>query len=709
MFGADPVKKIKLDYFISLNANYCQMEQTPLDKALNLAGTYYRGENYGKALDLFRRCLSLAKSYPEQELIRLRNQMGLPKHNSPRSHTVYHPKYSILLESLCACYEKLADFGKALEYTHRLIKVEPFNVKAYLRLQRLLQRQGKLDSALAACKRGINNSIKFQQNYGVPISQKHLEQLRKTKKCIAEKLVPVDRAEKRHILQPEKQESSSKKPRHVKSTFDIISRLPLELHALILDGFSSKELIEVALVCKRWHQYVFGQPQLFQRFLLSNSTYRQVNKFVDFAGKIRRRHSSIELIKYSSRFPADEPRSLEVLFSKLRGYRCRRVLLSVPHCTTAHLSRYMGQNVGLCQNLQELSLVVSLRADKPQSEIDMLSNCHNLKRLEIVVNKSVVSLTDSSSRLDRSSSFIETNLIPTWAAKLESLSICCDLSRVDRFPFATLVSHFPANCLKRLCITGVTFTQLTNQFDWLANFRHLKELWFEDNKGASLSTLLKLLKDYPLSDKLEKLTFREFLTTTKLDLESPAESFFYAHNFQNLRALDLMGSSISGLGLLRLVSYTQPSKLHILNIGDCPHIRLGRHQYLNDTSYLSTSAFFMRVPELRELVMPQFGALDENTVKLLVEEAPNWYYIRKLDLSMNPSITGVSVYELLKALWETRNAPLEVLIIDGCPSISHITVNMIRAQRLAKQVDCQYERDTWRKVGINSLKYRAVK
>lgn len=712
----DQLEKSKLNTRKLPDTPYCHMEQTALDKALKLGGTYYRSENYGRALELFRRCLLLAKSYPEQELVRLRNQMGLPKHNSPRSDTVYHPKYTLLLESVAACYEKSLEYSKALEYTQKLIKIEPFNVKAYMRLQRLLQRQGKLEAAFSACKRGISTAKKFEQSYGVPVSRRHVELLKRSKICIGEKLTLKNPSEQRRVLQPENKhgiepdgpQSPKKRQRAILGAFDFISRLPPELLPMILHGFSSKELLEVMLVCKRWYHYIYRQPQLFQMFVLSNRTYRQISKFCDFARKVRSRHGSIDLIKYSARLVVDEMRSLEALFTNLQGYRCRRFVLSVPHCTTIHLSQYMSQNVELCQSLQELSLVISLRADKPYNELRMLSHCENLKRFEIVVNSSMVSMAGGSPGIAQNLPLDEATSLTMWSANLESLSICCDNARVDQFPFYALISHFPSNKLQKLCIAGATFTQLTNQFDWLVNFRHLKEIWLENNKGATLQALLHLLKDCPLTDMLKKFTFREYSTSSRFDLESPAENYFYYHNFQNLHSLDLMGSSISGLGLLRLVSYTQPSKIRVLNIGDCPYIRLDKYQHVNDTSSLPSSAFFTRFPELQELIMPQFGILDDNSMKLLIAEAPNWHYLQKLDLSLNPTITGVSIYELLRALWRARGFPLELLTIDGCPSVSHITVNMIRAQGLAKQVNCAYERDTWHRVGVNSLKYRVT-
>lgn len=684
------------------------MEEEPLVKALKLGTTFYRVENYRKALELFRKCLRLTRSYPEQELIRLRTRLGLPKYIHPISDKIYHPQYSQLLDNIATCYEKLSEFSSALEYTKRLIKVEPFNSKAYVRLQRILQRKGKLDEAHNVCKRGIKTCKKFQEKYGIVIPHKPLEVLQRCEKSLREKIEPLEPISKRHIIEPDVSVPVTKRPKPQRIFLDFISGLPPELLPLIIGGFTSRELIEVALVCKRWWNCVFAQPRLFQRILINNGTYRKLNKFCEFAKRIQKdHHGSLDLFKFSSRIPADELKCMEAFWTKLQGYECRKLLLSVPRCTADQLAQFTSRNVKLCQSLQELSLVISLNSSKADLDADMLAHCEHLKRLEIFVSS--CTSPNRIPQLSRSPSFIETKLIPTWASNLVSLSICCDGTHVDRFPFLTMISYFPSNKLKKLCITGATFCQLPNQFDWLANFRHLKEIWFEDNKGASLAMFLQLLRDYPLSDKLEKLTFREHSTSSNIHLEPTSESYFYTYNLQNLKLLDIMGSSISGRGLQRLVSYLQPLNFRKINIGYCSQVRLERYQNENDPSYLPANDFFIRFPYLQELIIPQFGALDDSKMKLLVEQSANWNQLKKIDLSLNPSITGVSIYELLKALLDSRAYPLEHLIIDGCSSISHVTVNMIKTKGLARQVDCVYERDTWRRFGVNSLKYHANK
>lgn len=711
------------------------MDDTIVDKALELGTKYFRNENYNKAKELFRKAVDLARSYDEQDLVKLRERCGLSKYSFPTNtgnSKVYHPKYVRLLDNLAATYEKLGELSKALSYAEKIAHIEPFNLKCYIRLGKVLQKLGNDRDAYSAYKLGLKKAKEAYDQYSVEVPQKFIDAVQQQKNIIKERLGKQDSdtaasngndssnpSQKRQYINPiEEHNRLSKRRKGMNKllvteisvpTLDFICGLPTEILPLIFDRFTSKELMVMRLVCKSWQNRILAQPQLFQKFILSSCTYRQVIKCCEFicslypsSGKKFLRHP-LKVVKYSSRTSAEEVKSVEALLSRLQNFQCEKLMLSIPSCTTAHLANFMASNVELCRSLKELSVAISLRADKPY-EIDMLSRCENLKRLEVLIGSSVVPI---KKRISRTSSFIEPKLIPTWAEKLESFSLNCDQNKVKSFPFITLVSHFPANNLSRLCITGVTFSSDTNQFDWLSNFKFLREIWFENNKSAKLAALMHLLRDYPLSNLLEKLTFREDKITSKFDLEETSENYFYYHNLQNLRVLDVMGSSISGLGLTRILSYLRQNKIKKLNIGDCAFIRLQQFPCQNDTSVISTNHLLVAIPNLEELQVPQLGFLDDDTLKHLTKQVRHLKNIKRIDLSLNSSITGVSIYELLKELKEMRTIPLDYINLDGCPSVSHITVNMLKAQGLVKHVDCVYERVLWQRFGINSLKYQS--
>lgn len=699
------------------------MEDTVIDKALDLGTTYFRNESYEKAKELFRKALDLARSYDEKELIVLRERQGLARYTVPEPDKhckVYHPMYVRLLDNLAATYEKLNDLKRALKCAQTMVDADPYNLKCYIRLGKILQKQCKDKEAYNVYVQGLRKAREVHERFSWQVSKRLVDIAQQQKKNVKTRLDPGEKlqSEKKRLIDPiEERKQHVKKSRTgtpevvvpTRSPNDLLYMIPPELYPIIFDGFTAKELFRVTLVCKSWRKSLLAFPQLFRKFLLNSCSYQQLIACCNFMLRLYKvleqpsRAGSLETFKFSPKYAKEELKSVEAIFSKLSNFHFERLILSVPNCTTSHLAKLMRSNTDICRGLKELSLVLSFRAGKP-CEIEMLSQCRNLRRLEVLVDSSVVPV---DSGLQRSTSFIEPRMLPTWAENLESFSLTCDQGRVRGFPFLTLVTHFPANQLSRLSITGVTFSSEVNQFDWLANFDHLREIWFENNKGASLMVFMRVLRDYPLSRKLEKLTFREDCISGRTDLEETSDSYFYRDNLQHLREVDLMGSSISGLGISRLLSYLQPNNIRIFNLGDCPFIKLQRTQSSTDCCVLSPYHFLISVPYLESFLLPQLGALNDDTMKLFTEEVSNLENLKNLDLSLNPSITGVSLFEFLTALKETRSAPLEYLNIDGCPSISHITVKLLENKSLVQKVDCIFERETWRRFGVNSLKYKS--
>lgn len=702
------------------------MDESIIDKALDLGVTYFRNENYVKARDLFRKALELAMSYGDEELTQLRAKHGLRKYTIPepdKDSRIHHPKYVRLLDNMSATYEKLGDLKKALSYAKKMVEVDPYNLKCYIRLGKILQKQVRDKQAYETYKLGLRRTKEAHESYSWEVSQKLIEIAKQQKIAIKRRLGDSIKenspavTESKHLIDPiEERNRLIKKARrqspglphnNQEQRKDFVLDLPPELLILVLCDFTAKELFRITLACKSWRKRLLSFPQLFQRFILNSCTHRQLVKFCDFIERLSPmltpRYHSLELLRFSPKFARDELKSVEIIFSRMRKIEVQKLILSVPNCSTSHLAKIMASNVQLCKALTSLSMILAFRADKPY-EVEMLSQCENLRRLEVLVNSSVVPVNQG---FVRTSSFIEPKMLPTWAGNLETFSLTCDQNKVKGFPFMTLVLHFPVNHLSKLFISGVTFALETPQFDWLANFRFLKELWFENNRFAEFSAFIRLLRDYPLSDRLEKLTFREDSIGTRVDLEEISEGFFYKHNFQSLREIDLMGSSISGLGLTRMVSYLEPNKLRKFNFGDCPHVKFQRVQVPNESMSLSPYDFLRSLPHLESLFMPQCAALTDDTMSLMTESVDYLNDLKSLDVSLNSSLTGASLYEFLKALRDVRSAPLEYLNIDGCASISHITVNMLRSQSLVKKLDCVYEREMWRRFGINSFKYQS--
>lgn len=695
-----------------------------VDKALELGTTFFRNENYPKAKEIFKKAFKLVRSYNDKQLLRLRETYGLAKYSSDNHSRVYHPKYVRILDNLAATYEKTGELDTALKYAQRMLAVEPSNLKCYIRFGKILQKQGKDGDALDSYDRALG-TIEDKQGNHVDASERFVAIIEQQKAIVKERLRQStfsgvhdknsNTRSKRSFIDPiqeRKQLSKRLKRSHcekeselAKQPIDFVDELPFEVLPLIFRLFSTKELMRLALVCKTWRQSIRSLPEVFQRFILNRVSYRDVLNYCEFmhlvyfkqAGNVRK--GIIELIKFSCKTPSEEFKSLDFLMAKLQDLRFRKVILSIPNCNTAHFTKCMSRNSDFIRGIEELSVVLTLRQDKPCG-INMLNKIQNLKRLEILLVSSVVPVTQTVAQTH------ENDMEPVWADKIESFKLICSITKIKSFPFFDLLSKFPSNNLSSLCITGVIFGCNDNQFDWLRNFRFLKEIWFEGNKNATLRFFMRFLRDFPFSTKLSKLTFREDRILSRFDMEEISSDYVYCANLKNLCSLDIMGTSISGLGLMRLISYFDESKMKKINFGDCPFIKIENMVSFENPFVLPPSFLFTALPQLEDLIIPQLGTLNDQSMSVLRAEVNNMPQLKRLDLALNPSITGVAIYDLLKALKDLRLEPLDQLNIDGCAAVSHITIGMLKSQGLIKTISCSYERELWRKFGINSFIYK---
>lgn len=299
--------------------------------------------------------------------------------------------------------------------------------------------------------------------------------------------------------------------------------------------------------------------------------------------------------------------------------------------------------------------------------------------------------------------------------ELEKMTLICDKKKIKNFPLshALLKDEFPR--LQKLIITGVTFP-INNQgmvgFEWLSSFSNLRELWLEDNDNCELGKFLRALKDSHVWKNMQKLTFREnkLYSVTDLDESLPIANdsevqgrLYYRENLENLETLDLMGTSISGSALTRLCErgYLNGEHLKVLNIGNCPNIQFSNHYVNGARMVLDVNLVLKKLCKLEEINLSHASSLNDNTMKSFITNVPFLENLLKFDISHNFEITGISIYEFLKKFQmdhedDTGGQPLAYLNIDGCSQVSHITVNMLRAQNLVKRVDCVYEREVWK-------------
>ncbi|CCD25359.1 DNA-binding SCF ubiquitin ligase subunit DIA2 NDAI_0F00400 [Naumovozyma dairenensis CBS 421] len=761
------------------------IDDSVIQKAIQLGTTYFQNENYEKAKQVFEKAIILTKSYSYDDLLTLRSQYGLdplptngqvlpPPSSSASSSSpspssslpkprIYHPKYIKLLDNRAACWEKMGELEKALRDATKMCFIEPYNLKCFIRKGKILQKLHKLKDAYNTYKTALRNANFATDSLKINVSKTFIDIIVHQKNLVKDKILSsrtdsrarplsssssnsdVSNQFKRKFIDPirEQRQQNGSKPKRIKSqsnieessnkpaqNIDFIAKLPLDIMPLVFQQFSTKQLIQLSYVSKTWHSKIFAFPHLFKDFNLNAISFKQFSKFDDFIKMIPKtihrqhhhhNHESIDsqlirshpirTLHISSKSNIEETKLCKNLFTTLQNNQCDNLKLVIPNTTTHHLARYIIPKTRIVETIKKLSLMMTLRADY-EYECQVLTKFQNLRNLEVLFVNSMVPVNESfdSIRIE----FLSENQLK----HLESIKILCDSTKIRSFPFVSQLYHIHnSNIITHLTITGVTLPNPNvngtvglplqeNQFSWLKNFPNLKTLWLENNQNGQLSQFMKLLRDNPNFHNLERLTFRELATPTGFGLEPVQDAFYYHSNLKALKELDLMGSSINGIGLTRLISYCLPEELTKLNIGDCPFIKLQRFPNDNDSHVLSSSKFFDDVCMLKDLCLCQNGWLNDNSVKLLMEQAPMFSHLEKLDLSMNAAITGVSIYEFLKELKDQRDGdPLDYLIIDRCESISHITVNSIKATQLVKKVDCVYERENWRKFGINSYRF----
>ncbi|CAI4901713.1 AHL_G0050220.mRNA.1.CDS.1 [Saccharomyces cerevisiae] len=741
--------------FITKNKKYTPMSSpgnsgvaidSTVLKAIELGTRLFKSGEYLQAKRIFTNALRVCDSYSHEQIMRIRNAYQLDTAR-PDNKRLYHPRYIKILDNICACYEKLNDLKSCLDVSQRLLKLEPGNIKCYIRCTRTLIKLKDWKRAYKTCSRGLQ------------LCNNDSNHLRQQKQFIKNNMVQKQDGKRSYINPSEETQIAKKKKNNnfleslpkkkikgsTKKT-DLVGNLPIEILPIIFQRFTTKELVTLSLVCNKWRDKILYHLDCFQEFNLAPINFKNFVKFMDFLQQNftrTYRKYILSQVKVSSRITSEELRITQLLFSKMpKCINIERLILSMPTLTTTQIFKLMVRGgTDFFARLLELSLMITYRPDK-QHELEILQTCPLLKKIELIFVNSLVPIFDGNNSVGRDGSFNvmarHTNMqIPTVDndeqgiveekviySELEKITLICDKKKIKNFPLcrALLRGQFPL--LQKLTITGVTFP-MNNQdiinFQWLLNFPDLKELWIEDNDNCELSKFLQLLKFSNVWKNLEKLTFREnkLYPIINLDEDQPVTNdnevpsmLFYKENLQNLEKLDLMGTSISGSALTRLCEqeYLDGRKLRSLNIGNCPNIQFPNNHAHAARMILDVNAVLKRLSKLEEINLSHLSSLNDSTMKSFIINVPFLENLKRLDISHNFEITGISIYEFLKKFQmdhdnEAGGQPLAYLNIDGCSQVSHITVNMIRAQNLVTQVDCVYERDVWRKFGINSYSY----
>ncbi|SCU85317.1 LAME_0D00914g1_1 [Lachancea meyersii CBS 8951] len=681
-------------------------DEDTIEKALELGTLYFKNEDFKNAQSLFTKALKLALSYDESSLEKIRTSHGLSSRPLPGMGDLVHPRLVKLLDNRAAAWEKMGDLQKALKDSQRCIRFEPFNLKCYLRRGKILQKLGSHQEALENYHEGLRKMKEMENRWHLDSSTKLVDLVKYQISLINSRIKPQVSLPKtkRVYVQPPKEASNSPavkftKVHLVRGKLDIVGQCPLEILKVILSKLETKQLVRCLMVCKVWLARICMLPEVFSRFDISSCNHRAIVAFQNFVNKIYRDQmgSRIDSLRFSSSALSVESRSLTTLIQNLEP-RVKTLMLHSKTTDFEQLTLALSKNLPLATSLEGLSLSCDYRGSA-SGFLDHLfvSSVSNVRHLDLVF----LSSTANKGSINIPKGTIANESLSLQ--KLKSFKLICDLRKMSPFfPLKSLLLSDSFQRLEKLYICGATF-DVTMKFDWLCHVKNLKELWLENNKNAYLEDFVRALIYVPVFPLLKKLTFREHrIANQALNLRQYPqlmENTILIGNVNTLEHLDLMSTSIGALGLLSILSLFAFDKLEKLNIGDCPYIHFQRG---NDNGYMDIKRLLQSIPHIEELLLPQSVGLDDHCLKLFSQNVKYVKKLRKLDLSFNMSLTGVSIYELLRALRD-EFVVLDKLEIDGCPSIMESTANALKQSSMVKDLSCSYEKLAWRVYGANSL------
>lgn len=184
-----------------------------------LGKRYYKLEQYEKAVEAFTNGLELAA-------------------NPAIARSLYNYR--------AASFDKLQNFNYALKDGRELIRLNKKDAEGYLRIGSVLQKQNKLDTAIAIYKNGMKN---------VPVNDKGFQYLQQLHDKLTRMLSPA-------------------------TAVDPFAVLPVELVEMIIGYLNFRSMVNCLRVCKGWKNYLVKRPKLWTVLDLSQARRDVSRNFV---------------------------------------------------------------------------------------------------------------------------------------------------------------------------------------------------------------------------------------------------------------------------------------------------------------------------------------------------------------------------------------------------------------------------------------------
>ncbi|ODQ62340.1 hypothetical protein WICANDRAFT_60401 [Wickerhamomyces anomalus NRRL Y-366-8] len=688
--------------------------------ALEVGNKQFKLQKYDECVKIYSKAIELVESLSQKTILKLRKSYGLTERPAylKQGENVNHPKLLTLLDNRAAAYEKLQNYQQAVQDSQRAVSIEPFNAKGYIRMGKLMLFMKKETKAYEVFSKGVKRIEYGVTKYGIKVNPNLLQHLKAQKQQLTSKLNEQKAQVKESERYPDIKRASESLVRSVSGSsqerkraktssslnpkgssqlsrsFDLLLWLPIEIITHIFSHLPLKDVLNCLLVSPEWNHTLSRIPALFNNISISRfASLKQVQSCFSLLLKSRRSShiKALDHFRLHSIRRTDERQILNFILNKSSICFTGDVDFSFLDVTTEQLVDCLKRNsVALrkLETLKHLKLSCVLVPTAEESLLELLPNLESFELIRVPDNK-------------RPSTLRRYQANDHTFPNLKKLTLVGDIkSKYPSIPFfdhfLNQVQSFPN--LKSLTIVGYDFQTLntaSREFNFLQNLPKLQSLVFENNDNFNLSTFFKS-HDLLEFKELKKFALREREIRYSEHLMH-YDSFYLSRIFQNLRILDLTGSSITWQGLSKILKVCG-SSLQQLSIGYCQNVifKKGPFRVHVNGGFFDFENFFKWCPNLQVLYLNQSTDFNDYSLTQMVtalKQQELFKNLKLLDLSFN-EVSGYKLLDLVKVL------KIESLILHGL-DIHTETIKLMESS-YCKKVESRIDKQSWREYGINS-------
>ncbi|KAI5959048.1 DIA2 [Candida pseudojiufengensis] len=708
------------------------IEEEKLREESKLAVLYFKSNEYTKALQLFNRLIFQLKQLTPTEIKQIRsNHYNLAK--VPKFGELVHPKLSTLLDQKASCLEKLDKHNLALKESKLILKYEPFNVKGYLRIGKILYLLNQKFEAYKNYQTGIyilrslREKNKKEDVDQILNSQANLTEKLKSQYKLLNQELKLEKEKKSvpndSILRSITSSASSsqdsqqrKKRKVVKQNIDPFNQLPIEIVNEIVKQLSMIEKFNCLLTCKQWYNNL-NKLQIFDFKCKNNITLDEFNVGLKFFKK-NVSNTNLKIIKNLKINQVYDSKILHVISLLVKENQIHLGSLDLKDLKL-NLQDFFyalyknGWRLNNFKYMEELNLGINCSMKSSQILVNIFPN---LKRLKIVVfipeKSSLQNLPVNDKIFNKYKSLVledypnlEELVLINHPKLLNSTTMRISNETYSPFPPSLISRSFSQ--LKDLTIVSFDLSNhLPILGESLINCKQLQKLYLENNEGLNLITLLQMFLNYKPNFKLLNFTFREVKVDNILNLQELG-NIVLIPELSLLQHLDLYRNNLSHFGLIRLLKMCSTTLLS-LNLGHSTYLDFS---IKNQTNHFHPKQHQMQLHDILKLCSNlttlYLNELNIDTIGIMniIKQFENLNFEKQrsinLDLSFN-QIDGIDLLKLLNYLNSKNLIKLNILDINGL-SISEDTMNFILRKRLVSKINFDQNRIKWLQYGVNSL------